>query len=143
MVFAESGSALWPQNARRALGGRRSAKRDRKLPFRYAREGPWVIVERDEDPGPVVYDARHEPALVHDVSAQRPGVTADLSARLATTTPLSGRWHMARDARFKLVRMPELAEVRFELFDLEADPGELRDVSAEHPEVATRLPSST
>ncbi len=36
-----------------------------------------------------------------------------------------------RDERFKLLARP--AEKSFELFDLEADPGERRDVAAEHP----------
>ena len=36
-----------------------------------------------------------------------------------------------RDERFKLVAHP--AKQSFELFDLEADPGELRDAAAEHP----------
>jgi arylsulfatase A-like enzyme len=41
-----------------------------------------------------------------------------------------------RDARFKLVRG---SDGRSELFDLEADPAESRDVSSEHPEVVRAL----
>jgi arylsulfatase A len=42
-----------------------------------------------------------------------------------------------RPGDLELIRTAEL--IRFELFDLEADPGETRDVSADHPEVAKRL----
>lgn len=42
-----------------------------------------------------------------------------------------------RDARFKLVAQP--ATKSFELFDLESDPQELREVSAEHPQELERL----
>ena len=42
-----------------------------------------------------------------------------------------------RDGKWKLVLAPE--EGPTQLFDLLADPGELRDVAAEHPEVLQRL----
>jgi len=55
--------------------------------------------------------------------------------------------HVVRDARFKLVYAPMERDQRwvggvgkeFVLFDLEEDPGETRDVAAEHPEVFDRL----
>jgi arylsulfatase A-like enzyme len=58
------------------------------------------------------------------------------------------RWlHVVRDARFKLVYAPlERDQVwiggegrEFVLFDLVEDPGETRDVAADHPEVLDRL----
>ena len=36
-----------------------------------------------------------------------------------------------------LIRSAKL--IRFELFDLETDPGERRDVASEHPEIVTAL----
>ena len=42
------------------------------------------------------------------------------------------------DNRYKLVS-PNLAAGTFELYDLEADPKESRDLSAEQPEVAKRM----
>jgi hypothetical protein len=42
------------------------------------------------------------------------------------------------DNRYKLVS-PSLANGTFELYDLETDPKETRDVSAEEPEVSRRL----
>ena len=61
---------------------------------------------------------------------------------------LHRKWvKVARDSRFALHYIPTQRErswvsagaAEFPLFDLEADPGETRDVSAEHPEVAERL----
>ncbi len=42
-----------------------------------------------------------------------------------------------RPGDLELIRTAEL--VRFELYDLEADPGERRDVSGQHPEVLARM----
>jgi len=42
-----------------------------------------------------------------------------------------------REGRYKYIRTPSTGEE--ELYDLEADPGEHTDISAERPEVATRL----
>jgi hypothetical protein len=54
---------------------------------------------------------------------------------------------MARDERFVLHYLPQRhvrewvggSDNEFPLFDLAADPGETRDISAAHPEVAERL----
>ncbi|MEL7060493.1 MAG: sulfatase [Acidobacteriota bacterium] len=60
----------------------------------------------------------------------------------------SRRWqHWVQDARFKLVYTQAFKEQRFiggggqkfVLYDLESDPGETRDVSAEHPDTVERL----
>jgi arylsulfatase A-like enzyme len=46
---------------------------------------------------------------------------------------------MVRDDRWKLVYAPTRAGARFFLFDTAQDPGETRDIAAEHPAEVTRL----
>ncbi|WP_394848536.1 sulfatase-like hydrolase/transferase [Pendulispora brunnea] len=54
-------------------------------------------------------------------------------------TIVASKHRMARDERFKLVYMPTRKGARYMLFDTLADPEELHDVSAEHPEETARL----
>ena len=54
---------------------------------------------------------------------------------LVTEAPFSGR--MARDGRYKLIAYP--GDPVVQLFDLQADPGETRNVAADHPDVVKRL----
>jgi len=49
------------------------------------------------------------------------------------------RHRMVRDDRWKLVYVPARTGVRWILFDTVADPGEVVDVSAAHPDVVARL----
>lgn len=44
-----------------------------------------------------------------------------------------------QDSRYKLIREPAARPARLLLFDLEADPGETRDLSGERPEILKRL----
>ena len=46
---------------------------------------------------------------------------------------------MARDERWKLIRVPESRRVRWELYDLTSDPHETRDQAARRPEQVRRL----
>ncbi|MGH0031667.1 MAG: sulfatase family protein [Myxococcota bacterium] len=50
---------------------------------------------------------------------------------------VEGDGFAVREGRFKLIDLPD--EERRELYDLEADPGERRDLSAERPETVERL----
>jgi hypothetical protein len=52
---------------------------------------------------------------------------------------LVAKHRMVRDDRWKLLYVPTRAGVRWMLFDTQADPGEERDVAAEHPDVVNRL----
>jgi len=88
------------------------------------------------------------PMLAHEAaSAASPGPTAEAEAQEALAGPVSyaetyyPRFHYSwselfavETGRWKYVRAP-----RPELYDLRADPKELRDVSGEHPRVAATL----
>lgn len=52
---------------------------------------------------------------------------------------LMARHRMVRDERWKLVYVPTRSGARYFLFDTEADPSELYDVAAQHPEELERL----
>ncbi|HZN04807.1 MAG TPA: sulfatase [Candidatus Polarisedimenticolia bacterium] len=52
---------------------------------------------------------------------------------------VAGKWRMMRDDRWKLLLIPDDPEPQWELYDLQADPGERRNVLAEHPTEADRL----
>ena len=49
------------------------------------------------------------------------------------------RWSMVRKGRWKLIRIPDASGVRWELYDLEADPGESVDLAASEAERADAL----
>jgi arylsulfatase A-like enzyme len=52
---------------------------------------------------------------------------------------LVAKHRMVRGDRYKLVYVPTRTGVRWMLFDTQQDPGEERDVAAEHPDVVARL----
>ncbi len=54
-------------------------------------------------------------------------------------TTLVAKHRMVRDDRYKLVYVPTRSGVRYLLFDTQLDPGETRDVAAEHGDVVARL----
>jgi len=49
------------------------------------------------------------------------------------------RHRMVRDARWKLLYVPTRKGVKYMLFDVLADPGEVHDVAAAHPDVVTAM----
>ena len=49
------------------------------------------------------------------------------------------RHRMVRDARWKLLYVPTRKGVKYMLYDVLADPGEVRDVAAEHPDVVSAM----
>ena len=49
------------------------------------------------------------------------------------------RIHSIRKGRFKLIRYPGHGRDFFELYDLEEDPRETRNIAAERPELRVRL----
>jgi len=139
IVFGESGSALLPQTPRRVLGGRRSAAlRPGGEAFRSVRDGRWLALRRAGEPV-ALYDVEADPALERDLAAREPERAAALARRLEDADPLAGRWRMATDGRFKLIRVPTLEGAELELYDLRDDPDETRDLAAERPDVVRRL----
>ncbi len=54
---------------------------------------------------------------------------------------IMARHRMVRDERWKLIYVPTRTGPRWMLFDTLDDPGEVRDVSAAHPDVTARLQS--
>ncbi|HEX2464924.1 MAG TPA: sulfatase [Thermoanaerobaculia bacterium] len=94
------------------------------------------------DPGgePRLYDHVADPFLEHDVSARHPDVMAALLAVKARWPAGQARERTLRTALYKLVERPRpQGGWRPELYDLEADPGETRDLAAERPELTERL----
>ncbi len=91
---------------------------------------------------PTIADVLHLPADVMlapiDGSSLQPLFTADVAAR---SKPLAFR-HTGRaalvDNRYKIVTQ-KIGEGTFEVFDLETDPGETKDISAAQPELSGRL----
>ena len=51
----------------------------------------------------------------------------------------AGKWRMLRDGRFKIIMIPRDPEPVWEMYDLEADPGETVDVLDRFPDDAARL----
>jgi hypothetical protein len=45
---------------------------------------------------------------------------------------------MVRDSWYKLIYVPTQDGVRYQLYDLAADPAELKDVSGEKPEITEK-----
>jgi hypothetical protein len=139
ILFGESGSAFLPQTPRRVLGGRRTAGQRRgEEAFLYVREGRWIAT-RDADGAVALYDVEADPALERDQSIREPARRDALFRRLEHADPLAGRWRMATDGRFKLIRVPGWDGPELELYDLAEDPDETRNVIAGHPDVVRRL----
>ncbi len=79
-------------------------------------------------PAPGDWDARSVDPLLR-------GETDDTSHREVQVSAL-GKWQLACDGRFKLVRVIERDD---RLYDLCNDPAELHDVATEHPDVTALL----
>lgn len=124
----------------RDLDGRSLAPALRGAPlaprFAYAETDLWL----DEDvPGLPAHLRLPYPGLVGltELDARR-GAALVLREEMREVTR-TARHRMVRDARWKLVYAPTRAGVRYMLFDTEADPGEVDDVAAAHPDEVARL----
>ena len=136
VIFGESGSALMPQNPYRAIGGTFGRK---SLTAEYVRHENWVAERRGDSPRVLLYDAGQDPGLLADVAAKHADVLQGMTARLDDASVFGGRWRMARDGRWKLIRIPTTDGIRWELYDLVNDPAERIDVSSSRPAVVERL----
>jgi arylsulfatase A-like enzyme len=66
--------------------------------------------------------------------------TGDIALKPEWEAPVQAAKHRGLYlGRWKLLELPTLQGVKVELYDVEADPAEARDVSAEHPEVVRAL----
>jgi arylsulfatase A-like enzyme len=134
-VFAESGTATWNEAVEHVTTGRtwwRVCVNDER----------WTLCEiPGERPGQfLLYDHRADPELLRDLAAERPEEVARLQPVWRRWPPESARQRAARTARFKLVELPRVeGGYRRVLYDLAADPGETRDVSAAFPREAEAL----
>ena len=90
------------------------------------------------------------PGLANDLRLPYPGIArltevdsqhGDELVLQKAMRPLTivARHRMVRDDRWKLVYVPARTGVRWMLFDTVADPGEVQDVAAAHPDVVARL----
>ena len=90
--------------------------------------------------GTGLYDRIEDPKLTRDVSAEHPEDLAILRAARGRWQLGEARQRSARDRRYKLVEYPRLeGGYARELYDLEVDPAESRNVIDELPKVAARL----
>ncbi|MEM7309791.1 MAG: sulfatase [Planctomycetota bacterium] len=96
-------------------------------------DGRWKLIESRPWTAPPEAAMAH-PALSEDA---RERVRARLDEERRAATREGGR--LAESAAIARLVEEELGGPRYELFDLRADPDELREVSAEHPDVAARL----
>jgi arylsulfatase len=131
IITGESGTVAHPANPIRWLGGRS------RMGTRFARSDRWVLV-READSNRL-YDTATDPTLQNDLAAKFPDEVAELAATLDGTPLIAGRWRSARRGRWKLIRIPEPHRLRLELYDLELDPFETKDLSAAHPEILAEL----
>jgi arylsulfatase A-like enzyme len=130
IAFAESGSAMRIDYNRRPWSGSPNGAHcfhDARWSWCGAVAGDWTLHDRRGD-------------RARDVAAQHPEVVARFEAARAAWQPGELRERSARDSEYKLLETPRLeGGWRRDLYDLAADPGETRDVSGEHPDVAARL----
>lgn len=130
ITFTESGSALRVDLTRYPWSGDADGIQcfhDSRWSYCGSHGGNWSLRERGTEPQPNVRD-------------QHPDVVARFEAALATWQPGELRERSARTARFKLIERPRLeGGWQRALYDLEADPGETRDVASLHPGIAARL----
>ncbi|MEM9554450.1 MAG: sulfatase [Acidobacteriota bacterium] len=131
-VLAESGSVLHLRSVRSLVSGRADARSCTHGP-RFSlcgRDGEAMLLfDRDADPGLTVDVASEHPEAIEALLEQRQRWPAESARELAVL-----------DGRFKLVATPERGGGwKRALYDLEADPGERRDVAGRHPEVVEQL----
>ena len=132
VAFAESASAFHAESVAFPFSGRIDA--------RHCYNGErWSLC--DERGGrTALYDHLADPDLRRDLAREHPDVLGALREARERWRPEQLRERAVRTPRWKLVEHPRLdGPPRRALYDLAADPGETRDASAEHPEVAAEL----
>jgi arylsulfatase A-like enzyme len=130
VTFAEAGRAFHRQDFHRLFSG--SAKR-RCL------NGQRFSLCRLEKGDYGLYDPHADPALTQDLSETHRLARNRLLLAWAFWQGRDASERTARTSRFKLVERPTISGWNRLLYDLDRDPGEEQDVSADHPEITRRL----
>jgi arylsulfatase A-like enzyme len=130
VAFAQAGRAFHRQDFRRLFSG--SAK------SRCLNAQRFSLCQL-EDGGFGLYDPVADPALTQDLSETHRFARNRLMLAWAFWQGRDASERAARTSRFKLVERPEVDGWKRSLYDLERDPAEERDASADHPEVARHL----
>jgi len=79
------------------------------------------------------------PDLIHLTEVDKSHSDEIVIRRQWEPLSIAAKYRMVRDETYKLVYMPTRTGARFELFDTRQDPGEIRDISAQSPEIVKRL----
>lgn len=133
VAFAESGSNLRPHVWTTVVAGRAENH--------CVHDGRWSLCGAGDDRDSFrLFDHEADPRLQAELIDQHLDVVDRLWRQRQTWPPESARERAVRTARFKLLETPR-PEGGYErrLYDLQTDPAESTDVSAQHPEVAERL----
>ena len=133
VAFVESNSNLRPEVWNTVVSGREARH--------CVHEDRWSLCGFGSDAETFdLYDHVADPRYQEALTEQHPEIVDRLWAQRQTWPPETARQRAVRDRRFKLVETP-LPEGGYErsLYDLQADPAESRDVSADHPAVAESL----
>lgn len=133
-AFAESGADLLVESYHRLRSGPNFGE--------HCVNGSRFSLCEGGPQGPGLYDHVLDPGRQQDLSARHPQELKRLRAA-AERWPLDQtRQRTIRTGRFKLVEVPAETGYDVRLYDLSADPGETRDVSAANLALAARLRSA-
>lgn len=126
-AFAESGSNLKVDS----YDAVRSGNQNRESCV----NGPrFSLCESPKWPAPRLFDHVADPKRREDLSRRNPEERRRLAEAARRWPVYEARQRTMRTPRFKLVERPQLeGGYTAALFDLRSDPGETRDVAAEHP----------
>jgi arylsulfatase A-like enzyme len=135
-AFAESGSHLKVDS----YGAVRSGNQNRETCV----NGPrFSLCESRRWPAPRLYDHVADPGRTVDVARRHPEEVRRLAEAARRWPVYETRQRTLRTPRFKLVERPRLeGGYSAALFDLRSDPGEGRDVAAEHAAEVERFRQS-
>jgi arylsulfatase A-like enzyme len=132
-ALAEGGSDLFVESHQQVRSGRPQGLSCLNAPR-------FSLCERPNWPWPKLFDRSSDTLLRRDVSDVHRREKRELMRARRLWPVGEARQRTARDAAYKLVERP-LWQGGYErsLYALEADPGEVRDLSAARPEIVERL----
>ena len=132
IAYVESGSSFHPTYSHVVVSGQAG--------HRSCVHGERFSLCSEPGEKPQLYDQSSDPGFEVDVSAAHPGPLQVLSAARLQWPAEEARQRAVRTRDFKLVEYPRLeGGYRRTLFDLRSRSNDPKDVSADYPDVATRL----